>query len=176
MGCGGRFFSPDVSGLSRVPGPSVRRQRESRRLPAKSHLSLAPNRGWVNGSFESAARTEMPRLSSQSESASSVGPCADNRSDRDAIDVWPNATQNAGVKARYRHGDSRCRSPAGYVAQIMPQPTSGPTFRKQLTCHHFRPRLPAVSTVHSSAGVAIVTNYNGVPTAAELHSSATEFP
>lgn len=158
--------------MSRVPSPSGCRKRGSRRLRAKSHLSLALNRGRVNGSFESAARTEMPRLGSQSESASSVGPCTEDRSDRDTIAVWPKRTQNEGLKARFRRGHSRCGSPARFAAQIMPRPTPGLAFRKQLTCRHFGPRFTGVSTACYPAGVTIVTNYDGVPPAAELHSLA----
>jgi hypothetical protein len=62
--CGGRRLSLVVSSLSRVPSPSGRHELESRRLRAKSHLSLAPNRGQVNGLFDSVPRSEMPRLAS----------------------------------------------------------------------------------------------------------------
>jgi hypothetical protein len=125
--CGGRCLSPDVSGLSRVPSPSGRRERRSRCLRAKSHLSLAPNRGRVNGRFDFGQRIEMPCLDSGSEPVLSVGPLADNRSDPLAIATWLRGMQNADVCARFRRADLRHRSPAGYAAQTIPLGRPGRT-------------------------------------------------
>jgi hypothetical protein len=124
---GGRCLSTDVSGLSRVPSPSDRHERESLRFRAKSHSSLAPNRGQVNGRFEFGQRIEMPCLDSDSELVLSAGPLADNRSDRLAIATWLRGMQNADVCVRFRRADLRHRSPTVCAAQIMPRGRSGRT-------------------------------------------------
>jgi hypothetical protein len=125
--CGERCLSPNVSPLSRVPSPSGRHELESRRLRPKSHLSLALNRGQVNGWFELGQRSEMPCFDSDRDFVSSAGPRTANRSDRLAIAAWLGITQDADMKAQFRREESRCRSPAGYAAQIMPQGRSGRT-------------------------------------------------
>jgi hypothetical protein len=86
--CGERCLSPDVSGLSRVPSPSGRRERRSRRLRAKSHLSLAQNRGQFNGWFEFGQRSEMPCFVSNREFVSSVRQRTGNRSNRRELAAW----------------------------------------------------------------------------------------
>ncbi len=106
--CGGRYLSPDVSPLSRVLSPSSRHERKPRRLRAKSHLSLAPKWGRVNGWFGIGQRIEMPCFDSGSESVSSAGPRTGNSSDRLAIAAWLRRTQNAVASARFRRGDTRC--------------------------------------------------------------------
>ena len=83
-GCRERCLSPDVSGLSRVLSPSGHHERQSRRLRAKSHLSLPPNRGRVNGWLVSLARTKKSFLGSDSEQDANNGPRRENRFDRRA--------------------------------------------------------------------------------------------
>ena len=100
---------------------SGRCEQGSRRLPAKSHLSVATNRAQVNGSFEFGQRTEMPCFDSDREFVSSSGPRIDDRSDRLAIAAWLRITQDVDMKAQFRREESPCRSPAGYAAQIIPQ-------------------------------------------------------
>ena len=105
---GGRCLAPNVSSLSRRPIPSGRYELESRRLRAKSHLSLAPNWGYANRRFEFGQRTEMPCLDLGSEPVSSAGRRTDNRPDRRRIAAWLRRTQNVDASAPFRRGDSMC--------------------------------------------------------------------